>query len=33
VFEVPVMAIGGAIICGGFCLDMVRMMVPRPKRG
>jgi hypothetical protein len=31
-FEAPVVAIGGAIICGAFCLDMVRMMVGRPRR-
>jgi hypothetical protein len=30
--DAPVVAIGGAIICGAFCLDMVRMMVVRPKR-
>jgi hypothetical protein len=31
--SLPVVAIGGAVICGVFCLDMVRMMVVRPKRG
>jgi hypothetical protein len=29
----PVISIVGAVICGGFCLDMVRMMVAmRAKR-
>jgi hypothetical protein len=28
----PVLAIVGAIICGGFCLDMVRTMAVKPKR-
>ena len=28
-----VIAIGGAFICGAFCLDMVWTMVVRPKRG
>jgi hypothetical protein len=32
-FGAPVVAIGGAILCGAFCLDMVRMMILRPKRG
>jgi hypothetical protein len=31
--SLPIVAIGGAVICGGFCLDMARMMVVRPKRG
>jgi len=30
--DAPVIAIGGAVICGASCLDMVRMMVGRPKR-
>jgi hypothetical protein len=29
----PVVGIAGAAICGVFCLDMVRMMVVRPRRG
>jgi hypothetical protein len=30
----PVISIAGAIICGGFCLDMIRMMVVmKPRRG
>jgi hypothetical protein len=29
----PVIAIGGAVICGAFCLDMIRTMAVRPKRG
>lgn len=32
VLHLPVFAIGGAVICGAFCLDMVRMAV-RPKGG
>jgi hypothetical protein len=32
VFDAPIVAIGVAIICGAFCLDMVRTMVVRPKR-
>lgn len=34
VLDSPIVAIGGAIVCGAFCLDMIRMMVVmRPKRG
>jgi hypothetical protein len=34
VFNSSVVAILGAVICGGLCIDMVRMMVVmRPKRG
>jgi hypothetical protein len=29
----PIVAITGSVICAGFCLQMVRMMVFRPKRG
>jgi hypothetical protein len=30
----PAVAIFGTVICGAFCLDMVRtMVVMRPKRG
>jgi hypothetical protein len=32
VLHLPIVAIGGAVICGAFCLDMVRMVV-RPKGG
>jgi hypothetical protein len=32
VLDAPAVAIGGAIVCGAFCLDMVRMMVVRPRR-
>ena len=28
----PVLTIGGAVICGAFCLQMIRMMVFRPHR-
>ena len=31
--HLPIVAIGGAVICGVFCLDMVRMTAVRPKRG
>jgi hypothetical protein len=33
VLSAPVVAIAGAVLCGAFCVDMVRMMVVRPKRG
>lgn len=34
VLNLSAVAILGAVICGGFCIDMVRMMVVmRPKRG
>jgi hypothetical protein len=34
VFQLPVLAISGAVVCAAFCLDMIRMMVTmRPKRG
>ena len=29
----PAIAIIGAVICGAFCLDMVRTMALKPKRG
>ena len=29
----PVVAIAGAVICGAFCFDMVRMMVVPTRRG
>jgi len=30
----PVISIVGAIICGGFCVDMIRTMVAmKPRRG
>lgn len=28
----PVLTIGGAVICGAFCLQMIRMMVFDPDR-
>lgn len=28
----PVLTIGGAVICGGFCLQMIRMMAFKPNR-
>lgn len=28
----PVLTVGGAVICGTFCLLMIRMMVLRPHR-
>lgn len=31
VFNTTLVAIGGAVACGAFCLDMVRMVM-RPKR-
>jgi hypothetical protein len=33
VLALPVLAIAGAVICGGFCLNMVRMTLLRPKQG
>ena len=29
----PIVAIAGAVICGGFCLPMLRTMVVRPRGG
>ena len=29
----PVLTIGGAVICAGFCLQMIRMMAFNPRRG
>ena len=26
VFEIPVLAISAAIVCGAFCISMIRMM-------
>ena len=28
----PVLTISGAVICGGFCLQMVRVMAFKPRR-
>ncbi len=34
IFQVPILAISGAVVCGAFCLDMIRMtFAARPKRG
>jgi NCAIR mutase (PurE)-related protein len=30
--HVPVLEVGGAVICAGFCLQMIRMMAFKPKR-
>jgi hypothetical protein len=30
--ESPVLAIGGAVVCGAFCFSMVRIVVVRPRR-
>ena len=30
--HVPSLEIAGAVICGGFCLQMIRMMAFKPKR-
>jgi hypothetical protein len=32
-FNAPVVAIAGAVICGAFCIDMVRTMIVLPRRG
>jgi hypothetical protein len=29
----PILAISGSVICGGFCLQMIRMMAFSPERG
>ncbi|MGZ4280495.1 MAG: hypothetical protein ACXVEM_00230 [Gaiellaceae bacterium] len=29
----PAVAIAGAVICGAFCVDMIRAMAMSPKRG
>jgi hypothetical protein len=32
VVHVPILELSGAVICAGFCLQMVRMMAFKPKR-
>ena len=29
----PVLTISGAVICAGFCLQMIRMMAFKPRQG
>jgi hypothetical protein len=30
--QVPILELSGAVICAGFCLQMIRMMAFKPKR-
>jgi hypothetical protein len=32
VVHLPILEVTGAVICAGFCLQMVRMMAFKPKR-
>jgi hypothetical protein len=32
VVRVPTLEVSGAVICAGFCLQMIRMMAFKPKR-
>jgi hypothetical protein len=32
VVHVPIIEVSGAVICGGFCLLMIRMMAFKPRR-
>ena len=29
----PILEVSGAVICAGFCLQMIRMMAFKPRRG